>query len=111
MEIQQRRVDEEIEEIEKVKGGKVGKVWEIKKKVIGGKKATIEATTIINPKTGKLALSRSEIKKVSLDYAKETLKNNEVEECVADKIERKKEEARKLMEENAVMKENLRITL
>ena len=41
-------------------------IVKIKKKVLGGKKTDVEATAIINPKTGNLALSKSEIKKVSL---------------------------------------------
>ena len=66
LEAQQKRAQSKIEDIEKTKGGKVRKVWEIKKKVLGGKKTDVEATAIINPKTGNLALSKGEIKKVSL---------------------------------------------
>ena len=43
-----------------------------KKKVLVGKKTDVEATAIINPKTENLALSKGEIKKVSLQYTKET---------------------------------------
>ena len=100
LEVQQNRAEAEIKEIEKVKGGKVGKVWEIKKKVIGGKKAPIEATAIINPKTGKLAVTKSEIKKVSLEYTKETLKSNEIQEEVAEEIERKRSAMEKLLKES-----------
>ena len=100
LEAQQNRAEAEINEIEKVKGGKVGKVWEIKKKVIGGKKDTIKATAIINPKTGKLALTKSEIKKVSLQYTKETLASNAVKEEVAEEIERKKCEVEELLTQN-----------
>ena len=46
--------------LRKQTGGKVRKVWEIKKKVLKGKKTDIEATAIINPKTGNLALSKGE---------------------------------------------------
>ena len=51
-EAQQKRAQSEIEDIEKTKGGKVRKVWEIKKKVLGGKKTDVEATAITDPKTG-----------------------------------------------------------
>ena len=70
LEAQQKRAQSKIEDIEKTKGGKVRKVWEIKKKVLGGKLTDVEATAIINPKTGNLALSKGEIKKVSLQYTK-----------------------------------------
>ena len=67
------------EDIEKTKGGKVRKVWEIKKKVLGGKKTNVEATATINPKTGNLALSKGKIKNVSLQYTKEKLMSNKKE--------------------------------
>ncbi|MEC7658964.1 MAG: hypothetical protein VYB41_02655 [Bacteroidota bacterium] len=44
-----------------------------KKESSRGQKTDVEATAIINPKTGNLALSKGEIKKVSLQYTKETL--------------------------------------
>ena len=59
-------------------------MWEIKKKVRGGKKTNVEATAIVNPKT------KGEIKKVSLQYTKETLISNPIEEGVAEEIEQKK---------------------
>ena len=62
--------------------------------------ATDGATAIINPKTGKLALTKNEIKKVSLQYNKETLTSNNVKEEVAEEIERNKCEVEKMMVEN-----------
>ena len=64
LEAQQKRVQSEIEDIEKTKGGK---------------KTDVEATAIVNPRTGNLALSKGEIKKVSLQYTKETLMSNPIE--------------------------------
>ena len=90
LEAQQKRAQSEIEDIEKTKGGKVRKVWEIKKKVLGGKKTDVEATAIINPKTGNLALSKGEIKKVSLQYTKETLMSNPIEEGVAEERDKRR---------------------
>ena len=97
---QQKRAQSKIEDIEKTKGGKVRKVWEIKKKVLGGKKTDVEATAIINPKTGNLALSKGEIKKVSLQYTKEPLMSNPIEEGVAEEIEQKKVATRKFLKES-----------
>ena len=80
----------------------------IKKKVLGGKKTDIEATAIINPKTGNLALSKGEIKKVSLQYTKETLMSNPIEEGVAEEIEQKKVATRKFLKESGGTKRSLR---
>jgi hypothetical protein len=70
---QQRRAAEEVDQIENTAKSKVGKVWEIKKVILGGKKATQEKSAIVNPKTGKLAVSKTEIKKVSLQYCMQTM--------------------------------------
>ena len=69
--------EHELNEIDKAKIGKVGKVWEIKKRIMGGKKGAMEATAIINPTTNKLAVSRNEIKQATLQYCVDTLANNE----------------------------------
>ena len=47
--------EEEIEEIRKLKNGKVGQIWELRKRILGGKKAAMEPTSIINPDNGKAA--------------------------------------------------------
>ena len=72
-------------------------MWEIKKLIVGGKKAAQENTSILNPKTGKLAVSKKEIRQVTLTYCKETLTNNEPEEGFEDEINRKKEFVRDLL--------------
>ena len=41
-------------------------VWDIRKRVMGGQKAAMDSTAIMNPKTKKLAVSKAEIKSVSL---------------------------------------------
>jgi hypothetical protein len=87
---QVKRTDEEMTNIKKSNNGKVGQVWEIKKRVMGGKRAAIDSTAVINPKTGKLVVSRKEIKEVSLNYCIETLANNKPEESVKEHIENKK---------------------
>ena len=52
----------------------------------------MQATAIINPATGKLAVTKEELIKVSLNYCKDTLKNNEPKEEIKEEIERKKKE-------------------
>ena len=88
---EERKVDDELKEIEKKVNGKVGKIWEVRKRIVGGKKAMMEATAIINPKTGKLAVTRADIKEVTLNYCKETLANNIPEKGFEEKILEKKD--------------------
>ena len=61
---QEKRANDEIKEVKRKKLSKVGNVWEIRKRVIGGgRKAHHEATSIVNPVTGKLVVSKNQIKK------------------------------------------------
>ena len=87
-----RRAEDEMKDVEKEVVGRVGRVWEMKKRIIGGKKAAMEATAVINPETGKLAVTKNEVIKVTLKYCKDTLKNNEPKEEFMEDIEKKKEE-------------------
>ena len=107
---QTKVAENELSEIGKTKSGKVGKVWEIKKRILGGKKGAMEATAIINPETGKLAVSKREIKQASLTYCINTLANNEpINTFFANHIEEKKakvQEFLKLKEGNFVASED-----
>lgn len=57
---------------------------------MGKNKSEMEAASIINPKTNKLVVSKSEIKEVIADYCKDTLSNNEPEEDYIEILETKK---------------------
>ena len=82
------RADVEIEEIKKLKISKVGKIWEMKKKIVGGKKASMETTAIVDPENNKLVVSKKQIISVTLKYCKETLNNNKPTEEYKDTIQR-----------------------
>ena len=68
--------DKEIEEIRRKQKGTVGTIYEVAKRVRGGKKVAIQPLAIQNPKTGRLVISRTQIKSVTLKYCQETLSNN-----------------------------------
>ena len=69
-------VEKEIEEIRRKKKGTVGTIYEVAKRVRGGKKAPMQPSAIQNPETGRLVVTRTQIKSVTLKYCKETLSNN-----------------------------------
>ena len=99
------RTNDEIDEIKKLKTSKVGRIWEIKKRIVGGKKATIEATAIMNPNTNKLVVSKEQIKAVTLKYCKDTLANNEPSEGYEDLMKAKRDSLeKKLLECNGTFK-------
>ena len=68
LEIQIKEVEKEIEEIKMMKTGTVGKIYEVARRVRHGKKAAIQPTAVLNPKTGRLAVTKQEIKSCSLQY-------------------------------------------
>ena len=65
-------VEKEMAVIDKLRNGKVGKIWEVRKKVLGGKNTMMQATAIINPETGRLAVTKDEALNATLKYCKET---------------------------------------
>ena len=91
-------MEDELDEIKKLRNGRTQQVWNIRDKVMGGKKKRIEASAILNPITGKLVVSKKEIKDVSLKYCKDTLANNAPEKNYEKCIEDKKAQVKHLME-------------
>ena len=77
----------------------MGNIWEIRKRVIGGKKAHHEATAIVNPINGKLVVSKNQIKSISLEYCKATLENNIPKTRYSEEIMSKKTEVQHKMNE------------
>ena len=96
---QRKEAEEEIEKLREEHPSRAGRVWELKKKIMGGKKSTQQATAVVDPSTGKLAVSKQQIKEVTLKYCKDTLKDNEVEEEFKEGIERKKEKVKQKLSE------------
>ena len=89
-----KKASVEIEEIKKLRTSKVGRIWEIRKKVMGGNEKNILPTAITHYETGKLIVSRAEIKQVSLSYCKATLADNEPSQAFASHIQSKAENVR-----------------
>ena len=92
---QVKEANDAIEKIKKLKVPKLGKIWEIRKQVLGGKKACLESSAIVHPSTGKLVASRTGIKEVSLEYCKNTLTNNIPYEGYEEHNQSKIEEVKK----------------
>ena len=87
---EEAKASKEIDQINKMKLSNIGKVWEIRRRIVGGKKANIEATAITNPDSGKLVVSKDNIKKVTLKYCIDTLSSNIPEKEYQKHIEDKR---------------------
>ena len=88
----------ELKEIKEKKRGKAGQVWEIRKRVLGGKKAKNVATCIRNPNTGKLVVGKRDIMETTLKYCIETLANNKIEERFETEVNNKKEKVKLILD-------------
>ena len=96
---QERRADIEVKEIS-MKSGKLNKIWELRKRIVGNKKDTMQATAIVNPNTKKIEVTKCKIKSISLQHCIETLKNNEADKDFEETINKKIEKVQKLVKEN-----------
>ena len=61
----------------KSKKGRTAAVFRLKSKIIGNKKESPEASSIKDPFTNELLFNKVDIKKASVDYVVDLLKNNE----------------------------------
>ena len=76
------KLEKEINDI-KVQGkGRLTRSFRMKQKVLGGKKAGMEPSAIRDPSSGDLMVSSADIKKTTLQYCVDNLKNNTVSKSV-----------------------------
>ena len=96
---QQKKADEAIEEIQKKKLSRVGNIGGVRKKVFGKRKQNTQPNATLNPETGKLVVSKQNIKAVTLKYCQETLQNNEPHKQYIEEIKKKYKEVEKKLSE------------
>ena len=74
---QSKRVETEILKVKALKQGRTGSVFKMRGIVEGKKKAKQDAHAVIDKETGEMVVSNEEIKRVTLSYCLNVLKNNE----------------------------------
>ena len=77
LKMKQDKLDKEMEKIRASTQGRVGQVFKIVKQVQGSKKDKTNAHAIKHPNTGDLIVAPEEIKRVSVEYCKHNLRNND----------------------------------
>ena len=96
---QTHKIESAIEEIRTSKQGRVGNVFRIKKLIAGPKKTPQEAAAIKDPKTGELLVNKDDIKRATLEYCVNNLKNNEPDDDVKEKVQKQKRDQVEKMQE------------
>ena len=94
------KMEAAILRVQKQNIGRCGKVFKMKDEIAGSKKTKNEAHAVLDFRTKELVVSNSEIKRVTLDYCKEVLKNNEPEEDFKELVEYKEKVHKIRMESN-----------
>ena len=74
---QSEQLEKEILEIKNNKQGRATKVFKMKSRIGGSKNQSQEAHAIIDPSSGEILVSSEEIKRATLEYNSDVLKNNE----------------------------------
>ena len=78
LQTQASKLEDEINDIKKTGAGRMARVFKLKQKIVGNRKVGQEPTAIKDPKTEDLLVSNSDIRRTSLNYCVNNLKNKEV---------------------------------
>ena len=88
---QSDQLEREILEIKSNKQGRASKVFKMKARIGGSKQMGQEAHAIKDPISGELLVSGEEIKKATLQYNCDVLRNNEAEEGFEEMVKLKED--------------------
>ena len=72
---QPERMEKEILNVKESRRGRVGQIFKMKDKITGGKRAANEPHAIKDPKTNNMLVSNQDIKKATLEYCADNLRN------------------------------------
>ena len=59
---QESKIEQELNSIKACNNGRAGQIWQLRKKVLGDKKAKLVPKALRNPRTGKLEVTKNNIK-------------------------------------------------
>ena len=94
---QTQQIEAAVEKIKESKQGRAGNIFKMKTQILGPKKTPQEAAAIRDNKTGEIIVNKDEIKRITLNYCVENLKNNEPSDEVKELVERRKIEQQEKM--------------
>ena len=94
------KVENQIEKIKSKNQGRAGNVFRIRKDIVGPKKAGQEATSVKDPSTGEILVTKDDIKKATLNYCVKNLKGNKPDKSVVEMIKQRKANQLKKMDED-----------
>ena len=88
---QSAKIEKHIEKIRTNNQGRAGNVFQIKRDITGPKKAGQEASSIKDPLTGEILVTKDDIKNATLKYCVDNLGGNKPDDEVKDMVKKRKE--------------------
>ena len=85
------KIDTEIKKVKSLKQGRTGSVFKMRELVRGEKKGKQEAHAVKDNETGEMVISNEEIRRVSLKYCLDVLKNNEPDDELKELVKLKEQ--------------------
>ena len=92
-----QKIEAQEEKIKTSSHGRSGNVFRIRNTVLGPKKGGQEASAIKDPDTGDTIVNKEDIKKATLKYCVNNLKNNTPDEEEKDNVKKRKEDQLEIM--------------
>ena len=96
-----QKLEAQLQKIKSSNQGRSGNVFQIRKSVLGSKKGGQEASAIRDPESGELVVNKEEIKRITLKYCVNNLKNNDPDPDTEDIVKKRKFEQKKIMEDKS----------
>jgi hypothetical protein len=97
---QSTKMESEILRVKGMKQGRTGSVFKMREIIGGKKKAKKEAHAVKDSESGEMVVSNEEIKRVTLKYCLNVLKNNEPEDKFKNLVELKEQVHQMRMKDN-----------
>ena len=94
---QSKKIELAIEKIKASKQGRAGNIFQMRKEIMGPKNGGQDASAIRDPDNGELIVNKEEIKRATLKYCVNNLKNNKPDNDVKDIVNERKEKQKKMM--------------
>ena len=92
-----QQIEADVQKIKESKQGQAGNIFSMKKNIAGPKKGSQEASAIRDPETGELLVNKEEIKRATLAYCVNNLKNFAPQEDMKTVVKTRKKEQLKIM--------------
>ena len=99
---QAARIEKNIMRVKESRKGRVGQIFKMKESIGGSKKAPVAPHAIKDPKNNELLVANKDIKRATLEYCADNLRNKKADESVEEFVKARKALVEKKLNEASV---------